>query len=232
MQFKMEDKVHHDGDMFKFTANNYSYWKPMMEDHLYCKDLHEPIIYKDKVQGKSDTQWELLNRKVVAMISLLLFSSLPESWDTLVVTLSNSAPEGKLTMNTVSDSLLDDEIRRMKRGNILNVAYDDSSWIVDSDASFHVTPHGNFFSSYQSGDFGMVQMGNQDRSKIVRIGDIILMTGTGCKLILKDVRHVPTMRLNLISTGKLDDVGLINYFGQGKWKLTKGSLRMSRGKKE
>lgn len=30
---------------------------------------------------------------------ILLLSSLPKSWDTLVVTLSNSAPEGKLTMD-------------------------------------------------------------------------------------------------------------------------------------
>ena len=54
MQFKMEGNVAHDGDMFKLMANNYSYWKPMMEDHLYCKDLHKPVIYKDKVEGKSD----------------------------------------------------------------------------------------------------------------------------------------------------------------------------------
>ncbi|WVZ00886.1 hypothetical protein V8G54_026955 [Vigna mungo] len=32
-----------EGDMFKLTADNYSYCKPMMEDHLYCKDLYEPI---------------------------------------------------------------------------------------------------------------------------------------------------------------------------------------------
>ena len=407
----MEDIVAHDGDMFKLTANNYSYWKPMMEDHLYCKDLHEPIIYKNKVEGKSDAQWELLNRKAVAMIrkyidktlfehvstytnayelwtklesmiqkktprnkanlvrrlvkleykdghsmiehlnnfkglvnqltkidmkiddelqALLLLSSLPESWDTLVVTLSNSALEGKLTMDTVSDSLLGEEARRMERdesihleanvvknqgrnetrgrsksrnphqsrgrsksrskiacyycgrmghkkmecrsfkrdqkagnvkpdqisltkkqeeksttaivlkedllylvgeSNILNIACDESSWIVDSGASFHVTPHENFFSSYQRGDFGTVQMGNQDRSKIVGIGDITLTTSTGCKLVLKDVRHVPTMRLSLISAGKLDDDGLMNYFGEGKWKLTKGSLTIARGKK-
>ncbi|CAH9093721.1 unnamed protein product [Cuscuta epithymum] len=75
-------------------------------------------------------------------------------------------------------------------------------------------------------------MGNQDRSKIVGIGDIVLTTSTGCKLVLKDVRHVPAMRLNLISAGKLDDAGLMNYFGEGKWKLTKGSLVMARGKKE
>ncbi|VFQ65265.1 unnamed protein product [Cuscuta campestris] len=258
--------------------------------------------------------------------SLLLLSSLPESWDKLVVTLSNSTPEGKLTMDTVSDSLLGEEARRMERGeptyseaniiekqsrhetrgrsksrdphqsrgrsksrskitcyycgktghkktecrslkrdqkasnikpdqinptkkqeeksttavvsredllyfvgegNILNIACDESSWIIDSGASFHVTPHRSFFSSYQSGDFGTVQMGNQDRSNIVGKGDIILETSTGCNLVLKDVRHVPAMRLNLISAGKLDDVGLVNYFGEGKWKLTKESLIMA-----
>lgn len=39
------------------------------------------------------------------------------------------------------------------------------------------------------------------------------------------------MRLSLISAGKLDDDGLMNYFGEGKWKLTKGSLTIARGKK-
>lgn len=46
------------------------------------------------------------------MQALLLFSSLPESWDTLVVTLSNSAPGGKLTMDSVLDNLLNEEARR------------------------------------------------------------------------------------------------------------------------
>ena len=48
--------------------------------------------------------------------ALLLLSSLPESWDTLVVTLSNSAPEGKLIMDTVADSLLNEEAKRKERG--------------------------------------------------------------------------------------------------------------------
>ena len=29
--------------MIKLTTSNYSIWKPMMEDVLYCKDLHDPI---------------------------------------------------------------------------------------------------------------------------------------------------------------------------------------------
>ena len=93
--------------------------------------------------------------------------------------------------------------------NYHNLADNDYSWIVDSGVTFHVTPYEHFFSSYQSGDFGNVKMGNQVSSKIVGIGDITLITNTGCKLILKDVRLVPDMHLNLVSTEKLDDAGLV-----------------------
>ncbi|CAN1813102.1 hypothetical protein LINPERHAP1_LOCUS26766 [Linum perenne] len=40
------------------------------------------------------------------------------------------------------------------------------------------------------------------------------------------------MRLNLISTGKLEDDGYTNYFGEGKWKLSRGSLVVAKWKKE
>lgn len=118
------------------------------------------------------------------------------------------------------------------KDNYLNLADDGSYWIVDSGASFHFTPHGEFFSSYRNGDFGFVKMGNQVTSKIVGIGEISLITDTGCKLVLKEVRHVPDMHLNLISAGKLDDAGLVSHFGDGKWKLTKGNMILARGRKE
>jgi len=51
--------------------------------------------------------------------ALLLISSLPESWDTMVVTLSNSARGWKLTMETVADSLLNKEARRKDRGVLM-----------------------------------------------------------------------------------------------------------------
>jgi len=46
-------------------------------------------------------------------------------------------------------------------------------------------------------------MGNQVSSKIVSIGDIALMINTECKLMLKDVRHILDMHLNLILVRKL-----------------------------
>lgn len=48
---KMEGSTNHDGDMFKKTVDTYTYWKTMMEDHLYCKYLHELISQKDKPEG-------------------------------------------------------------------------------------------------------------------------------------------------------------------------------------
>ena len=49
--------------------------------------------------------------------------------------------------------------------------------------------------------------------------------------MLKDVRHVLDIRLNLIFIGKLNEEGYKNQFGDGKWKLSKGSLIIARGKK-
>ena len=74
-------------------------------------------------------------------------------------------------------------------------------------------------------------MENNGVSKIMGIGDICLETSIGNKLILKDVRNVLDICLNLIFIGRLDDEGFTNSFGESKWKLTKGSLVVTRGKK-
>ena len=42
-----------------------------------------------------------------------------------------------------------------------------------------------------------------------------MTTHTGCKLVLKDVRHVPNICLNLMSATKLDGAGLV--YCQKKW---------------
>ena len=49
--------------------------------------------------------------------ALLLLSSLPESWETLVVTVSNSAPDGVVTMSQVTNNLLNEETRRKSSGS-------------------------------------------------------------------------------------------------------------------
>lgn len=115
--------------------------------------------------------------------------------------------------------------------NLVNLACDETSWVIDTGASLHVTSRKEFFTSYTPGDFGVLKMGNDGLVSVIGMGDVSLVSNNGTKLTLKDVRHAPDVRLNLISAGKLDDEGFCNTFSEGQWKLTKGSLVVARGKK-
>ncbi|CAO2834889.1 unnamed protein product [Amaranthus hypochondriacus] len=75
------------------------------------------VVYLNDFQG-------LINKLSAVKMSLddelqalLLLSSLLESWDTLFVSLSNSAPGGKLTMESVKASLLNEKTRRKEMGS-------------------------------------------------------------------------------------------------------------------
>jgi len=49
--------------------------------------------------------------------ALLLLSSMPDSWNTLVVSLSNSAPDEKLTLEMVKNIMLNEEARKKEKGD-------------------------------------------------------------------------------------------------------------------
>ena len=72
-------------------------------------------------------------------------------------------------------------------------------------------------------------MGNDSYADIVGIGDIYVRANTGYTLTLKDMRHVSDIHLNLISTHVLDKEDYGNYFCDGNWRLSKGSLVFARG---
>lgn len=76
-----------------------------------------------------------------------------------------------------------------------------------------------------------MRMENDRVCRIVGIRDVCVETDVGCILLFKNVQHVPNMWLNLISTDALDDDGYHNHFGEGKWKLSKGSLVPAPGEK-
>lgn len=194
--------------MIKLTSTNYSIWRPMMEDLLYCRDLYDPIAVTitegsissskpTKPEKMSDGDWVKLQRKTLGTIrqwvdisifnhvsqesdpyvpwkkleglyerktahnkaslikklvnlklrtgksvsehlndfqdiinklttmkivldpelqALFLLSSLPDSWETLVVTISNSAPDGVLSVDVIKESMFNEEIRRKEMG--------------------------------------------------------------------------------------------------------------------
>jgi hypothetical protein len=169
------------GTMIKLSTSNYSIWKPMMEDVLYCKDLHDPIKGDSaKPSSMPDKEWAKMHRKTIGCIrqcikvsvfhhvsqetkadtlwkkleshyerktaqkkafairklkegrsiaehlsefqdlvnqltrmnlmeedelqALLLLSSMPDNWESLVVSLSNSTLNGVLQLAMVKDS--------------------------------------------------------------------------------------------------------------------------------
>ena len=72
-------------------------------------------------------------------------------------------------------------------------------------------------------------MGNTASSNIVGIGDIFIQTNVGYQLMLRYVRHVLDLRLYLMFGIALHKEGFQNYFGNGRWKLTKGTMVVVRG---
>ena len=74
-------------------------------------------------------------------------------------------------------------------------------------------------------------MSNETVSRVVGIDTICLETNVRNKLVLNNVKHAPDVRLHLFSVGVLDDEGYVSTNGDGKWKLIKGSLVVTRGNK-
>ena len=54
------------------------------------------------------------------MLSLLLLGSLPDSWETFRTSLSNSAPDGVISVDSAKLSVLNEEMRRKTQGSSLS----------------------------------------------------------------------------------------------------------------
>jgi hypothetical protein len=60
----------------KFNDQNYQLWKIQMEDYLYHKDLFLPLGGVPKnLMAMKDEEWEILDRKALGMIRLILAAS-------------------------------------------------------------------------------------------------------------------------------------------------------------
>ena len=104
-------------------------------------------------------------------------------------------------------------------------------WVLDSRASFHVTPHREWFVTFDAAHKGHVQLGNGYPCDILGVGDVQIKFQNGSSFTLKNVRYVPKLTKSLISIGQLDDTGFHCIFGESSWKITKGSLVVAHGAK-
>jgi len=102
-----------------------------------------------------------------------------------------------------------------------NLVDNSTSWVIDSNASFHITFRGDLITSYTPGDFGSVKMAHEGVARCIGVGQVFLDMSNGSRLILKHVKNVSDIRLNLLSVGKSCDENYNNFFLDRSWKLTR-----------
>ena len=96
-------------------------------------------------------------------------------------------------------------------------------WVMDTGASYHMTPRREWFSKYTEVLDGKINMANDFVYKIAGIGSIKLRTHDGRFCTLNKVRHVPSMTKNLISVSLLDSRGFKYSGGDGVLNVYRGS---------
>jgi ATP-binding cassette subfamily B (MDR/TAP) protein 1 len=99
-----------------------------------------------------------------------------------------------------------------------------TSWLLDSGASYHVTPFRSQFRSYTAQSLEPVHVGNSQHCVVVGIGSVELNLPGGSTIVHHDVRHVLELSRSLISVGQLDEAGvspsgerLRLYVGEDEW---------------
>ena len=105
------------------------------------------------------------------------------------------------------------------------------TWIVDSIASYHVTPIKECFSTFHAGRQGYIYLGNDYAYPIEGYDTVHLCVDGANDLVLHDVRYVLGIKKSLLSVGQMDVHGYSMLFEKGSWKLTRGSLLIVKGVK-
>lgn len=79
---------------------------------------------------------------------------------------------------------------------------------MDYRASYPVTPNKRLFTLYKP-SVGIVKMRNKQKSKVVGVVDVSLVTNMDHKLTLKMVRYVQDLRMNLMLASEVDSKGYV-----------------------
>ena len=101
-------------------------------------------------------------------------------------------------------------------------------WLIDSGASFHMTPHKEWFYEYERYNDN-VFLGDDSPKKISRHGRVKLFLNDGSIKTLHRVLQILGMSRNLIYVNKMVDVGVKTIFEKDRCKMIRGKMVLMRG---
>jgi hypothetical protein len=102
-------------------------------------------------------------------------------------------------------------------------------WLINSGASYHMTPHREWFCEYEKYNGGDVFLGDDSTTKIMGHGRVKLLLKDGRIRTLPRFLHIPKLARSLISVSKLDDAGVDTILGKGTCKMVRGEMVLMRG---
>jgi hypothetical protein len=106
---------------------------------------------------------------------------------------------------------------------------DHGAWLVDSGASFHITPHRECFCEYERYDGGNVFLGDDSATKIIGRGNVKLRLIDGRIRTLPSVFHIPGLARNLIFVRKMDDARIKTVFEKVTCRMVRGAMVLLKG---
>jgi hypothetical protein len=89
---------------------------------------------------------------------------------------------------------------------------DQEAWLVESSASFYMTPHREWFYEYERYDGGNFFLGDDSTTKIIGRVKFKLTLIDGRTITLPGVFHIPGLARNLMFVRKMDDAGVKTIF--------------------
>ena len=104
-----------------------------------------------------------------------------------------------------------------------------NKWVLDSGASYHMTPNRDFFSSFEVKEGNAIAMGNGAICKSMGSGSVQIRMFDEVVRMLTNVRYVPGLRKSLISLGQLDSLGCKITIEKDCLRVSKGELVVMKG---
>ena len=88
-------------------------------------------------------------------------------------------------------------------------------WYLDTRASSHMMTKRSYFHSIDENQHGLIRFGDESLVKFEGKGSVVLNYLDGEEIKLVGVLFVPSLRVNILSLGKLDEDGFTSTSGGG-----------------